>query len=159
MAGPDTGTVRLHCFAAFHRLLRIPNKELSVTLLRTDFWDDPFLENSTPSLPLNRTEARRGTRIPCEIPVTLVNLDPLHPFSESCQILLVNLKGCAARSTRPVEIGAAVELQGLPTRTVTAQVVTCISLGEYEKIWLLGMELHNPGNVWGIEPVPEDWTR
>jgi hypothetical protein len=38
---------------------------------------------------------------------------------------------------------AAVELQGLPTRPVTAQVVTCFSLGQYEKIWLLGMELHN----------------
>jgi hypothetical protein len=130
-----------------------------VTLPRTDFWDDMFLQNSTPSLTTHRTEARRGTRIPCEIPVTLVNLDSLQPFSASCQILLVNLKGCAARSTRPVTIGTAVQLQGLPTRTVTAQVVTCFSLGEYEKIWLLGLELDSPGNVWGIEPVPEDWTR
>ena len=130
-----------------------------MTLRRSHFWDDPLLENSTPSLTLNRTQARRSTRIPCEIPVALVNLDPLHPFSESCQILLVNLNGCAARATRRVEIGTAVELRGLPTRLVTAQVVTCFSLGEYEKIWLLGMELHNPGNVWGIERVPDDWTR
>ena len=130
-----------------------------MTLRRTHFWDDPLLENSTPSLPLNRTHGRCGTRIPCEIPITLVNLDPLHPFSEPCQILLVNLNGCAARATRPVEIGTAVELQGLPTRPITAQVVTCFSLGESEKIWLLGMELHNPGNVWGIERVPDDWTR
>jgi hypothetical protein len=151
-------TLRQH-ECRFRGLLRIPNKRLSVTLLCTDFWDDRFLENSPPSLALNRTRARRGTRIPCEIPVTLVNLDALHPFSEFCQILVVNLNGCSARSNHPVEIGTAVELRGLPTRTVTAQVVTCFSLGEYEKIWLLGMELHNPGNVWGIEPVPEDWTR
>jgi len=135
-------------------LLRISNKKPSVTLLPTDFWDDPFLENPTSSLTFNKTEVRRGTRIRCEISVTLVNLDPLHPFSQSCQILLVNLNGCAARCTRAVEIGAAVELQGLPTRTVTARIVTCFSLGEYEKIWLLGMELHSPGNVWGIEHVP-----
>jgi hypothetical protein len=140
-------------------LLRIPNNNLWVTLLRAHFWDDPFLDNSTPNLTHSKTGARSSTRIPCEIPVTLVNLDPLHPFSESCQILLVNLKGCAVRSTRPVKIGAEVELQGLPTCTVTGRVVTCISLGEYEKIWLLGMELHSPGNVWGIETVPEDWLQ
>ena len=116
------------------------------------------MENSIPTNALNGNGARRGTRIPCEIPVTLVNQDPLDPFSESCQILLVNLNGCAARSSRPVKIGTAVELQGLPTLTVTAQVVTCISFGAYEKIWLLGIQLHNPGNVWGIKHVPEDWT-
>lgn len=130
-----------------------------MTAFRSDFWDDLFLQDSTPNPTLHRTVARRGTRIPCEIPVTLVNLDPLNPFSESCKILVVNLNGCAARSTRPVKIGTAVELQGLPTRTVTAKVVTCFSLGEYEKIWLLGMELHSPGNVWGMEHVPEDWMR
>ena len=111
------------------------------------------------ALPLNKTGARGSTRIPCDIPVTLVSLDPFHPFSESCQILLVNLKGCAARSSRPVQLGTAVELHGLPTCSVTAQVVTCISLGEHEKIWLLGMELHSPGNVWGIETVPEYWLK
>ena len=139
-------------------MLRIPDEKLLRPLLRIDFWDDSFLENSTPSLPLNRTKARRSTRIPCEIHVTLVNLDPLHPFSESCQLLLVNLNGCAARSTHPVEIGTVVELRGLPSRSVTAQVVTCFLLGEYERIWLLGLELHTPGNAWGIEDVPEDWT-
>jgi len=143
----------------FRGLLRIPNKRPSVTLRPTHFWDDRLLENSTPTLILKRTQARRGTRIPCEIPVTLVSLDALHPFSESCQILVVNLNGCAARSNHPVEIGTAVALKGLPTRSVTAQVVTCFSLGEHEKIWLLSMELHNPGNVWGIERVPDDWTR
>lgn len=140
------------------RLLQIPNKKPLVILFCTDFWDDPLLENSTPHVTLTRAAVRHGTRIPCEIPITLVSLDPLHPFAQTCQILVVNLKGCAARSTSPIEIGTAVELRGLPTGTVTAKVVTCISFGEYEKIWLLGMELHTPGNVWGIEPVPGDWA-
>jgi hypothetical protein len=35
--------------------------------------------------------------------------------------------------------------------------VNCISLGEYEKFWLLGLTLDEPGNVWGIEKPPEDW--
>lgn len=39
----------------------------------------------------------------------------------------------------------------------SAKVVNSISLGEYERFWLLGLELHQPGNVWGIETPPNDW--
>ena len=54
----------------------------------------------------------------------------------------------------------AVHLEGLPTADkVTGRVVNCISLGEHEKLWLLGLALDEPGNVWGIEPVPEDWLQ
>ena len=109
---------------------------------------------------LQRKAVRRGTRIPCEIPITLTSLDPIHSCSEPGLIILVNPQGCAARFRRPLEIGAAVRLEGLPARTnVTARVVNCISIGEYEKFWLLGLALDEPGNVWGIKTPPEDWAR
>ena len=102
--------------------------------------------------------ARGGTRIPCEIPITLTSQDPRDPFSQSCKIILANLRGCAARSPRPVQRGTVVHLTGLPAKTqVAARVVNCISLGEYEKLWLLGLALDEAGNVWGIDPVPDDW--
>jgi len=104
--------------------------------------------------------ARGGTRIPCDIPVTLTSLDADDAFSHSCQIILANLNGCAARSTRPVAAGTNVRLDGLPTSTqVAARVVNCISLGEYEKLWLLGLALRTSGNVWGIATVPQDWEQ
>ena len=107
-----------------------------------------------------RTDTRGGTRIPCEIRATLISLDPLNPFSESCQIILVNLRGCVARFSRSVEIGMVVHLEGLPSATnFTGRVVNCISLGEREKLWLVGLALDEPGNVWGIETVPEDWLQ
>ena len=106
----------------------------------------------------NRAGARRGTRIPCEIPITLSSVDPAEPFSGPCLVILANPQGCAARFSRPVGIGAGVRLSGLPTGTnVSARVVNCISMGEYEKLWLLGLALDHPGNVWGIQPAPEDW--
>jgi hypothetical protein len=40
---------------------------------------------------------------------------------------------------------------------VTGRVVNCISFGEYAKLWLLGLMLDEPGNVWGIQTPPEDW--
>lgn len=101
---------------------------------------------------------RRGTRIPCEIRATLTSLDPAQPFSDSCFVILVNPQGCAVRFGRPLRVGAIVRLEELPAKTsVSARVVNCISLGQYQKQWLLGLALDEPGNVWGIESPPEDW--
>jgi len=50
-------------------------------------------------------------------------------------------------------------LEGLPANPdATARVVNCISMGEYEKLWLLGLALDQPGNVWGIQSPPGDWA-
>ena len=107
---------------------------------------------------VNKTQGRSGTRIPCQIPVTLESMYPTDPFSEPCQVILVNLRGCAALFSRPLEIDRAVRLQGLTTTTqVTGRVVNCISLGDSEKRYLLGLALDEPGNVWGIRTPPEDW--
>jgi hypothetical protein len=104
----------------------------------------------------NHSPVRRSTRIRCEIVFILTSLDPAHPFSESCQTHLVNPQGCAARFGRPLEIGTAVRLEGLPSGiAVTARVVNCIAI---EKFWLLGLALDEPANVWGIPSPPDDWT-
>jgi hypothetical protein len=49
-------------------------------------------------------------------------------------------------------------LEGLPNCNITARVVNCISFGEHEKFWLLGMALDEPGNVWGVKTPPKDWS-
>jgi hypothetical protein len=100
---------------------------------------------------------RRGTRISCKIPITLKSLDADHHFSESGTVILINPQGCGVRLGRPVEVGTTVRLEGLPNGNITAQVVNCISLGEHEKFWLLGMALDQPGNVWGVQKPPKDW--
>ena len=102
---------------------------------------------------------RFGTRIPCQIPAIVMSLDPLHPFSEACHIILVNLGGCTARFPGSVEIGTSVRLKCLTTTNVTGCVVNCISLGKHEKLWLLGIALDVPGNVWSVETVPKDWLQ
>lgn len=105
-----------------------------------------------------KPQTRSGTRIPCEICVTLTSLEPNDPFTGRCVVVLVNPQGCTARFHSPIKIGAVVQLEGLPSKNnITAHVVNCISLGEYEKSWLLGLSLIEPGNVWGIQAPPEDW--
>jgi hypothetical protein len=103
-------------------------------------------------------DLRWGTRIPCEIRLSLMTLDSVHPFFEPCLVVLVNPQGCGLRFGRPLKIGTRVRLEGLPTKaSISGQVVNCISLGEYEKFWLIGVAIHQCGNVWGIEKPPEDW--
>ncbi len=98
-----------------------------------------------------KAQLRRGTRGPCEIAITLTSVDSTHPFSLPCQVILVNCQGCAARFHRPLEIGSTVRLEGLPTAvSVKARVVNSISIGDYEKLWLLGLALHQPGNVGAV---------
>ncbi len=99
--------------------------------------------------------------MPCEIPVTLSVDDPGGLASYPCHVILANLRGCAVRSPHPVEAGTVVHLSGLPSSgSVAARVVRCISLGEFEKLWLIALALVDQfGNIWGLEHVPEDWAQ
>ena len=101
---------------------------------------------------------RRGTRIPCKIPITLTSLDTSRPFSEAGMAILINPQGCGVRLGRPVEVGTAVRMEGLPKGYIAGRVVNCISFGEHEKFWLIGIALDDPGNVWRFKKPPDDWS-
>lgn len=72
-------------------------------------------------------------------------------------VILVNLQGCAARFSRPLKVGGIVRLEGLPGGSADARVVNCIAVDKDGKLWLLGLALDEPGNVWGIDTPPSDW--
>ena len=98
---------------------------------------------------------RGGTRISCEIAASL--RVPGFPLPEGCLIILVNPQGCAARFNRPVELGTTVKLEGLPAGCARARIVNCISVEKISNLWLLGLALEEPGNVWGVQHPPQDW--
>jgi hypothetical protein len=102
-------------------------------------------------------EARSGTRVACNIPVVLTSSNSIRWSSEPGVVILANPQGCGIKCSRPVETGTVLLLNGLPTaKMVSARVVNCISVAE--KLWILGLALEHPGNVWGIESPPEDWA-
>jgi hypothetical protein len=100
---------------------------------------------------------RSGSRISCEIPAVLQIQECSPSLPEKCMVILVNPQGCAARFNRPVEVGTTVRLEGLPGGCANARVVNCISVEKDVKLWLLGLALEEPGNVWGIDTPPLDW--
>lgn len=101
---------------------------------------------------------RGGTRISCEIPAALRVEECSPTLPEECMVILVNLQGCAARFNRPLDVGTTVRLERLPCGSADARVVNCISVEKGGKLWLLGLALDKPGNVWGIDAPPNDWS-
>jgi hypothetical protein len=102
---------------------------------------------------------RKGTRVSCQIPAQLEALNSLDLPPVPFVIIVANPQGCGVKLNRPLEIGTRIQIQGLLTNhNVIARVVSCTSLGEYENFWFLGLALDEPGNVWGIEHPPEDWS-
>ena len=100
--------------------------------------------------------SRRSTRIRAQIPVRVTSLEANDSFSESCHTLVVNTQGCGVRLSRPMETGVAVRLDEMPSgRAVSGLVANCVPLGP--KHWLVGIQLEETGNIWGIHPAPPDW--
>ncbi|MFY9673991.1 MAG: PilZ domain-containing protein [Terriglobales bacterium] len=109
-------------------------------------------ENAQPAI-------RRSTRLPLEVPVQVTSLDPNFVFSERCNTTLVNAHGCGLISPRALEMNLPVRLEIISAkRHTTATVSEVVPLGGDPETWLIGLELHSPGNFWGIEYAPSDWA-
>jgi len=102
---------------------------------------------------------RRSTRVRARIPILITSLDPTIPFSMPCETMLVNVHGCAARITQPLEIGMPLRLRIRDSREITARVVICQPIQGDHPCWVAGIELDQPGNIWGLTRFPEDWAR
>ena len=108
---------------------------------------------------LQQYAIQRSTRLRLEIPVLFASLDHNHEFSELCETIVVNAHGCGLIAHRPLEYGTPVRLEiRTSKRNATARVAGVISLGGQPESWLIGIELDQPGNFWGIEYAPTDWT-
>ena len=101
---------------------------------------------------------QRSTRLRLEIPVLFASLDHNHEFSELCETIVVNAHGCGLIAHRPLEYGTPVRLEiRTSKRNATARVAEVVLLGGQPESWLIGIELDQPGNFWGIEYAPADW--
>lgn len=111
------------------------------------------------SKPSQSESPRRMTRLRVEIPVRLATLAPAPLYAEESHTLVVNPQGCGVKLSRALDPGTRVLLDGLPGGvSVNARVANCLALGTDGKFFLLGLALETPGNVWGIQKAPADWS-
>jgi len=109
-------------------------------------------------------EARRSTRIERSVPLIVFGQNRLgEPFVERTVSTSLNLHGCRYPSRHDYGVGSWVTLQvvGLNVEpkppAVRARVRSVHSSQSSRELQQVGVELENPGNVWGIISPPQDW--
>ena len=117
--------------------------------------------------PPNRSEgedARRSTRIERSVPLIVFGQNRLgEPFVERTVSTSLSLHGCRYPSRHDYGVGSWVTLQvvGLNVEpkppAVRAKVRSVHTSQSSRELQQVGVELENPGNVWGILTPPQDW--
>jgi hypothetical protein len=109
-------------------------------------------------------DARRSTRIERSVPLIVFGQNRMgEPFVERTVSTSVNLHGCRYPSRHDYGVGSWVTLQvvGLNVEpkppAVRARVRSVHSSQSSRELQQVGVELENPGNVWGIVTPPQDW--
>ncbi|OLB82463.1 MAG: hypothetical protein AUI12_19130 [Acidobacteria bacterium 13_2_20CM_2_57_6] len=109
-------------------------------------------------------DARRSTRIERSVPLIVFGQNRLgEPFVERTVSTSLNLHGCRYPSRHDYGVGSWVTLQvvGLNVEpkppAVRARVRSVHTSQSSRELQQVGVELENPGNVWGIVAPPQDW--
>jgi hypothetical protein len=111
-------------------------------------------------------DARRSTRIERSIPLIVFGQNRLgEPFVERTVSTSLNLHGCRYPSRHDYGVGSWITLQvvGLEVEpkppAVRARVRSIHTSQSSRELQQVGVELENPGNVWGIVTPPQDWMK
>jgi hypothetical protein len=111
-------------------------------------------------------EARRSTRIERSVPLIIFGQNRLgEPFVERTVSTSINLHGCRYPSRHDYGVGSWITLQvvGLNVEpkppAMRARVRSVHTSQSPRELQQVGVELENPGNVWGIATPPQDWLR
>jgi hypothetical protein len=97
--------------------------------------------------------------VPYTRPILVTSLQPGVHFSEICETLVVNAHGCAVRSPMRLDTGAPLHFHSQDGRETMARVIDCQPLGSDHEGWMVGAQLDQPANFWGLQSCPEDWGR
>ena len=103
---------------------------------------------------------RRSTRLALSLPVVVTSLDPARRFCEECKTVTINAHGCGVISLESLAVGTAILVDLISEhRSAKAKIVALICLEENQTGFLLGIEFAIPGNFWGIDSPPVDWSQ
>jgi len=120
--------------------------------------DEPSRREMMAQYQASEAITRRSTRVQARIPIRITSLDPSIGFSLSCETMVVNVHGCAARIRHPVDIGVPVRLETRDNQA-SARILDCQPAGNSLSNWVVTIELEKPGNIWGLAPFPDDWAQ
>jgi hypothetical protein len=110
-------------------------------------------------------DLRRSTRINQAVPITVTGSDAMgRAFLERTTTSLVSAHGCRFASKHFLLAGTEVVIEVPPAtpegqpRKVTGRVAWTRSPATLRDLFQVGVEIAEPGNVWGVNFPPDDWT-
>ena len=106
------------------------------------------------------TNRRRSTRLDLVLPVVLSGRDASgESFREETQTSTVNLHGAKVETSRNILVGMQVSIENPLTGDVEKAVCVRVFEGAPgDRKHFIATQLVRPGNIWGIEDPPEDWS-
>src|SRR6266705_6629503 len=154
-------------FAFCGRVVPARRNSLTTTGIRNQgFFGGDVSPSSLISAPRSFTgeEARRSTRIERSVPLIIFGQNRMgEPFVERTVSISLNVHGCRYPSRHDYGVGSWITLQvvGLNVEpklpAVRARVRSVHASQSSRELQQVGVELENPGNVWGIVAPPQDW--
>jgi uncharacterized protein YicC (UPF0701 family) len=109
-------------------------------------------------------DARRSTRIERSVPLIVFGQNRRgEPFVERTVSTSLNLHGCRYPSRHDYGVGSWVTMQVVGLNAdpkplaVRARVRSVHMSQSARELQQVGVELENPGNVWGVVTPPQDW--
>src|SRR6266567_283548 len=154
-------------FAFCGRVVPARRNSLTTTGIRNQgFFGGDVSPSSLISAPRSFTgeEARRSTRIERSVPLIIFGQNRMgEPFVERTVSISLNVHGCRYPSRHDYGVGSWITLQvvGLNVEpkppAVRARVRSAHASQSARELQQVGVELENPGNVWGIVTPPQDW--
>jgi hypothetical protein len=108
-----------------------------------------------------RPEKRRSTRLSVAVPVTLVGNDAGgEKFLEECKTVSIDRNGATIETSRVIARGTELLIRNVSLGiTVRARAVRFIEREASGRPSMVGVELIDSGNVWGIQYPPKNWQR
>ena len=97
-------------------------------------------------------ELRRSTRVSLKVIVVAQSLT--EPLTCDGETIVVNRHGALMSSTVPLSLGMKIELYVVMTDKHAAAEVVYV---DPERPQVCGIELWEPGNIWGLSFPPDDW--
>jgi hypothetical protein len=110
----------------------------------------------------DKLERRRSQRIPHSVPLFVRSMDAPCTFGGNLNTVEVSSHGCVIHALRPFPRGTGLRLDILDgNRTTTAHVVHSdpVGIGMRLTTWTVALELDKPGDVWMVNPPPQDWSK
>ncbi|HEV2349740.1 MAG TPA: hypothetical protein VG028_07850 [Terriglobia bacterium] len=103
---------------------------------------------------------RRSTRLNISVPIVISGKDTYgQPFRENSRATVMNLHGAKILTFHHLALGSVLTIENRALAITAPATVVWLGERKFPKdLGEAGIQLAEPGNIWGVDVPPEDWV-